>query len=96
MLIATEGFAAADVEQTYTRARELCRTIGDKTQLFWILRGLWEFNVLHAQLHSAQEIGQQLLSLAIHLQDPDCLLEANSAVEHTQAFLGISIGATAP
>src|SRR5262249_46884520 len=37
-LIATKGQAAPEVEQTYARARELCRQSGETPQLFPILR----------------------------------------------------------
>ena len=88
VLIATEGFAAVEVGHTYARARELCLNVGNKTQLYWVLRGLWEFNLLRGQLPAAQEIGQQLLSLALEAQDPVLLLQASCAMGHTQAFLG--------
>ena len=42
-LMATKGFAAPEVEQAYTRARELCRQVGETPQLFPVLLGLWVF-----------------------------------------------------
>ena len=39
-MIATKGYAAAEVEQTYARARALCMQVGDTPQLFPTLRGL--------------------------------------------------------
>src|SRR4030095_7073344 len=42
-LSATKGQAAPEVEQTYTRARELCRQVGETPQLFPALEGLWSF-----------------------------------------------------
>ena len=39
-LMATKGFAAPEVEQHYTRARELCEQLGDTPQLFPVLFGL--------------------------------------------------------
>ena len=42
-LVATKGYAAPEVEQTYARARALCAQVGDTPQLFPVLRGLWRF-----------------------------------------------------
>src|SRR5262249_36455553 len=39
-LMATKGMAAPEVGSTYTRARELCRQVGDTPQLFLVLLGL--------------------------------------------------------
>jgi predicted ATPase len=40
-LVAMKGYAAPEVEQTYTRARKLCQLVGESPQLFRVLRGLW-------------------------------------------------------
>src|SRR5262249_31926808 len=38
-LTVTKGWAAPEVEKTYTRARELCQQVGDTSQLFSVLWG---------------------------------------------------------
>src|SRR5262249_42045578 len=40
-LVATQGFASPDVEQTYVRARALCLRAEDTSTLFPVLYGLW-------------------------------------------------------
>ena len=40
-LIATEGYAVAEVERTYGRAWALCDQLGRSAELFPVLRGLW-------------------------------------------------------
>ena len=42
-LMASKGYAAPEVEHTYARAQELCRQVGETTQLFPALRGLCRF-----------------------------------------------------
>src|SRR5205823_6091595 len=42
-LMATKGWTAPEVEQTYARARELCRQVGEPSQLFQVLWGLRTF-----------------------------------------------------
>ena len=41
--MATKGYAAPEVEQAYTRARELCQQVGETPQLFPVLLGLLVF-----------------------------------------------------
>jgi TOMM system kinase/cyclase fusion protein len=83
VLIATKGFAAQEVEKTFTRARELCRQVGDTPQLFLVLRGLWAFYNTRSELQTARELGEQFLSLAKGVHDPALLLEAYRALGRT-------------
>ena len=62
-LIHIKGYAAPEVESTYTRARELCQQVGETPQLFSTLWGLWLFYVCAGGHETARELGEQLLSL---------------------------------
>src|SRR5262249_60884056 len=53
-LIVSKSFAAPEVAQAYTRARELCQQIGDTPQLFPALRGLWQVYLSRAELREAR------------------------------------------
>src|SRR5262249_32304776 len=79
VLIATEGYAAPDVERVYAQARALCQRMGETPQLFPVLRGAWLFYLNRGELQTARELGAQLLRLAQSAQDPLLLLEAHSA-----------------
>jgi len=59
-----EGYGAPGVGQAYTRARELCKQVGDSPQLFPTLAGLFGFYLMRAELQTAHELGERLLSLA--------------------------------
>lgn len=63
-LMAAQGYASGDVEETYQRALSLCgpqaRT-GDRER---VLRGLWNVAFLRADLSRAREIADQLLAQA--------------------------------
>jgi len=48
--ISTKGYSAREVEQAYSRARELCQQQGDSLQLFPALWGLWIYHVVRAEL----------------------------------------------
>src|SRR5207249_8328869 len=80
ILIATRGYAATEVEEAYSRARELCQQIGDKSHLFPALRGLWAFHIGRAEYHQARELGEQLLKLAESEEDHAIWLEAHRAL----------------
>src|SRR5262249_21348780 len=68
--MATRGYAALEVGHAFTRARELCAQLGDTSQLFPVLWGLWAFYAVRAEHQTACELGEQLLSLAQAAQDP--------------------------
>ncbi len=87
-LMVTKGFAAAEVATAYTRARELCRQVGDTPQLFPALSGLWIFYFNRAELRTARELGEQLFSLAQRVQDPAHLLPAYRALGISLAVRG--------
>ena len=63
-LIATKGWAAPEVGETYTCARQLCQGLEDPYQLFPVLRGLWSYYLTRAELQTAHALGEQLLDLA--------------------------------
>ena len=75
-LIAVKGYIAPEVEHVYNRAYELCRSVGEEEQRFSVLTGLRRFYQVRGDLGTAREIGEQLLTLAKHQQDPTLLLEA--------------------
>jgi predicted ATPase len=86
-LIATQGWAAPEVQNTYTRAHELCRQVGETPQLFPALWGLWFFH-LRSEIQLARQLGEQLLSLAQRAQDPGLLLQAHHALGPTLEHIG--------
>ena len=69
-LMATKGYAAPEVEKAYTRARELCQQVGETPQLFPVLWGLWVFYLVRAELQTARELGEQLLTLGPDVARP--------------------------
>jgi class 3 adenylate cyclase/predicted ATPase len=87
-LVATRGWAAPEVEGAYTRARVLCQQVGETPQLFPVLRGLHTFYALRAELGTAQELGEQCLTLAQRVEEPALLLEAHQLLGVTLFFSG--------
>jgi len=68
------------VEQVYARARELCRQVENVPQLFTAIWGLRLFYVVRGELHTARELGEQLLILAQRVQDPRLLVGAHQGI----------------
>src|SRR5262249_8108229 len=84
----TKGQAAAEVEQTYSRARQLCEHLEDPHQLCAVLRGLHGYYSNRAELQTAHALGEQLLTLAQQAQDPVMLLASRGALGNTLFFIG--------
>jgi predicted ATPase len=87
-LLATKGYAASEVAQTYSRAQHLCEHLDDPHQLFPVLRGLVHYCFGRAELQTAHELGEQLLTLAQHAQDSGMLVAAHRALGSTLFYLG--------
>jgi predicted ATPase len=86
--IAAKGYAAPEVERTFSRARELCNRVGDTVQLFSALYGLWWFHFVAAKLEIARGQAEELLEFALKQGDPVLLLTAHRALGYTLYDLG--------
>jgi class 3 adenylate cyclase/predicted ATPase len=87
-LAATKGYTAPEVGQTYTSAWQLCAHLEEPHQLFPVLHGLWNYYCAHAELRTAHELGEQLLSLAQQSQDSAMLLAAHRGMGQTLFYMG--------
>jgi predicted ATPase len=87
-LVLTKGYAALEIEATYTRARELCRQLGDTPQLFPVLVGLRRFYFLRGELQTAHNLDKKLLRLAECLDDRGLRLRAHHMLVESWLFLG--------
>jgi class 3 adenylate cyclase/predicted ATPase len=84
----TKGFAAPEVEHAYTQAHALCQQVGETSELVPVLCGLWRFYLVRLQLHTARELGETLLRLAQHTDDPALSVIAHYALGVTWWHLG--------
>src|SRR5262245_51411435 len=76
-LMATKGFTDPEVERVYTRARALCRQVGESPQLFPVLDGLHSFYYIRGEYRTALELAQEFFTLAQSVQDPARLMGAH-------------------
>src|SRR4029434_7320685 len=75
LLIATLGYAVPEVEENYSRARELCEQLDATQQLFPVLWALARVHDVRGELNRGREVGEQLLQIAESVRDPGLLLE---------------------
>jgi class 3 adenylate cyclase/predicted ATPase len=87
-LMVLKGFGHPEVEQAYARARALCQQVGETPARFPVLYGLWRFYRARGALQTARELGEQLLTLAEHQDDPALRLAAHAALGMTLYLLG--------
>ena len=87
-LAETKGFAAPDVEQAYLRARTLSQQLEDVSILFPVLYGLWNFYLVRTELATAQELADQISTLAEQENTSAFLLEAHNVQAQTRVQLG--------
>jgi predicted ATPase len=83
-----KGLGAPEVEHAYTQAYALCQQVGETPELVQVLFGLWRFYNVRSQLHMARELGETLLRLAQHADDPALTVIAHHALGFTWFFLG--------
>jgi predicted ATPase len=62
--------------------------VGETPELVPVLFGLWRFYLVRSQLHTARELGETLLRLARHADDPALAVLAHSALGSTWFCLG--------
>ena len=72
-LMVSNGYGSVEAEQSYTRARELCRQLGEDPQLFPVLQGMWSFLLVRAEFATVRELAEELLRLAERRKIQPCL-----------------------
>ena len=88
VLMATQGWAAAEVTQHYTRARALCEQLGNTPQLVAVLWNLWAFHLVRSELRTAQALAEECLQIAEQTSDAGLLIEAYHAVGSCSMWRG--------
>ena len=94
-LIATRGQTAGEVGANYGRARDLAGEIGEDTQAFRALFGLWQFHLLRAEVRTARALSEQCAALARRRDDRELLLGACRALGAAHYYLGEFVAAQA-
>jgi class 3 adenylate cyclase/tetratricopeptide (TPR) repeat protein len=87
-LLMIKGYPAPEVEQTYTRALELCEHVGDSAELFSALTGLWGVYLTRPRLRVARDLAERSFGLAQRLGCRALLQEANLMLGASLFYLG--------
>ena len=82
------GFAAPEVEDTYSRALNLSQQAGGILPQFPALWGMWHFYVLRAEFHKAETLSEQLISFIQTEDDTVPLSDAYRARGETLLWTG--------
>jgi class 3 adenylate cyclase/tetratricopeptide (TPR) repeat protein len=69
-LMAIKGYSATEARESYTRARQICRDLGDVPQLYPALWGLWAYYFVGGDLGQAADLGRQIHRLAKASDEP--------------------------
>jgi DNA-binding winged helix-turn-helix (wHTH) protein/predicted ATPase len=88
VIMATEGWGSASAASAYSRARSLSHEVGDASQLFPALWGLWLYYWGRGPLATAAELAEELLALAERAGDPARVLQAHHAMWATDFSCG--------
>ena len=86
--IVSRGYAAAEVERTYSRALALARKLGEAKEVGRALRGLWNVHLIRAELGPARRLAAELLARAKAARDPGLLGVAHAALGETLFHIG--------
>jgi len=87
-LMSTKGLGSPEVGQNYQRALELCRQLGQRPELFAVLRGLWEYHELRGELKTAVGLGEELFRLAEAANEPALRLVTHDVLGDTLYWCG--------
>ena len=87
-MIAVKGYAAVEVERVYSRAWELCESVGDNPHDWQVLHGLWRLRHDRAEYGTAVTVAKQLMDLAERRSDTGLIVAGHRALFYSQAALG--------
>jgi len=86
--IPIQGWSASTTAQTFQRAAELCRQIGDTPVLFRALWGLGAFHFVRGDQREARQVAEQCLSVASAAGIVDALCQAHYLCGITSCAMG--------
>ena len=82
------GYTAPEVEQAFSRARELVDQIGETSQYFQVMYGLCIYYLGRTEYESAGDVAEQYLAAAERSQEPVQLLMAHRSMGMVMLFKG--------
>ena len=86
--IAAKGYAAAEIGEVFTEARDLSEQVGQSPKLFDSLQGLGAFHLVRGELKEALGLSERLTRLAERLDNRALIVEASLRLGITSSMLG--------
>jgi predicted ATPase len=86
-LLSVKGYASDEMEQNYSRAKDLSQEMSDSLHQFRAIRGLWIFHFVRGRLTDARHLAEKLLFLANREQSSDLRVEAHRNLGTTYFYL---------
>jgi len=78
-LLATKGWYAPEMGNTYRRAHELCQSLKDDLKLFPVLSGLWSYHLVRGEHTMALSYTDEMTRLAPSMQNDGMVIQADWA-----------------
>jgi predicted ATPase len=95
LLMAIKGIAAPEAGEVFAQARTLCQQLGEPPELGPVLYGLYRSHAGQGRVRAAEEVSQQLFSLAQRQPALGTLLEGHLAMGGAALFRGDFVAARA-
>jgi class 3 adenylate cyclase/predicted ATPase len=87
-LIAVQGYASAEAREAFSRARTLCLRLGNMSEYFQALFGLWGHSWMGGKNDDALRMADEFLSRSQALSDPVLLMVAHRVMGSTLLTIG--------
>lgn len=86
-LTSTRGYAAPEVEEQLTRARELCGFLGDPPEVFMVVYGLWVMHAARGDARGAERYAAEIMKSVVPGVRPEIEVSARFAWANTLFYL---------
>lgn len=86
-LTSTRGYAAPEVEEQLTRARELCGYLGDPPEVFMVVYGLWVMHAARGDARGAERYAAEIMKAVVPGVRPEIEVSARFAYANTLFYL---------
>ncbi len=88
VLTSLKGYGAPEVGEVLKQAFLLCQQLGEYTQRFWVVHGLYRYALVCGEWQLARDRAEQLVSLAQERAEPSLRAEAHRAMGMIHFYVG--------
>jgi predicted ATPase len=87
-LISAKGYAAPETGAAFSRARQLCKYVGDTATTFRVLYGEWAYLIVKGEVPAGYEVAEEFLCLAERHSSSGLLVIGHRAIGASALLLG--------